>query len=53
MISFGPMVRVFLATQPIDFRKGVHGLVAVVAEGLGGEPTAATFMSSDRSDRIV
>lgn len=25
MISFGPMVRVFVATQPIDFRKGVHG----------------------------
>lgn len=32
MISFGPMVRVFVATQPIDFRKGVHGLVALVAE---------------------
>ena len=38
MISFGPDVRVFVATQPIDFRKGVHGLVALVAEGLGGEP---------------
>ncbi|MGC0392255.1 hypothetical protein ABIF91_004641 [Bradyrhizobium sp. USDA 241] len=38
MISFGPMVRVFVATQPIDFRKGVHGLVALVAEGLGGKP---------------
>jgi transposase len=38
MISFGPMVRVFVATQPIDFRKGVHGLIALVAEGLGGKP---------------
>lgn len=28
----------FVATQPIDFRKGVHGLVALVAEGLGGKP---------------
>ncbi|NEV02919.1 transposase [Bradyrhizobium sp. UFLA 03-164] len=37
MISFGPMVRVFVATQPIDFRKGVHGLVALVAEGIGGK----------------
>ena len=34
MISFGAVVRVFVATQPIDFRKGVHGLVALVAEGL-------------------
>ncbi len=38
MISFGRDVRVFVATQPVDFRKGVHGLVALVAEGLGGEP---------------
>ena len=36
VISFGPEVRVFVATQPIDFRKGVHGLVALVAEGLAG-----------------
>jgi len=32
MISFGPQVRVFVATQPIDFRTGVHGLVALVAQ---------------------
>jgi hypothetical protein len=29
---------VFVATQPIDFRKGVHGLVALVADGLAGAP---------------
>ena len=46
MISFGRDVRVFVATQPIDFRKGVHGLVALVAKGLAGDPTAATFSSS-------
>ena len=38
MISFGREVRVFVATQPIDFRQGVHGLVALVAEGFGGQP---------------
>jgi hypothetical protein len=38
VISFGAEVRVFVSTQPIDFRKGVHGLVALVAEGLGGQP---------------
>ena len=38
MISFGAEVRVFVATQPVDFRRGVHGLVALVAEGLGRQP---------------
>ncbi len=42
MISFGAEVRVFVATQPIDFRKGVHGLVALVAEGLGGQPYSSS-----------
>ena len=54
MISFGPMVRVFVATQPVDFRKGVHGLVARVAEGLGGEPYSGDVFvfRSKRSDRL-
>ncbi|MHC2634588.1 transposase [Bradyrhizobium liaoningense] len=54
MISFGPMVRVFVATQPIDFRKGVHGLVALVAEGLGGKPYSGDVyvFRSKRSDRL-
>ena len=54
MISFGPEVRVFVATQPIDFRKGVHGLVALVAEGLGGAPYSGDVFvfRSKRSDRL-
>ena len=54
MISFGPEVRVFVATQPIDFRKGVHGLVALVAEGLAGEPYSGDVFvfRSKRSDRL-
>jgi transposase len=54
VISFGPEVRVFVATQPIDFRKGVHGLVALVAEGLGGEPYSGDVFvfRSKRSDRL-
>ena len=54
MISFGPMVRVFVATQPIDFRKGVHGLIALVAEGLGGKPYSGDVyvFRSKRSDRL-
>ncbi|UEM24765.1 hypothetical protein JL100_032090 (plasmid) [Skermanella mucosa] len=34
MITPRPDLKVVLATQPIDFRKGVHGLVALVAEAL-------------------
>jgi hypothetical protein len=38
MISFGSDIRVFVATQPIDFRRGVHGLTGLVAENLHGDP---------------
>jgi transposase len=53
VISFGSDVRVFVATQPIDFRRGVHGLVALVAEG-GGEPYSGDVFvfRSKRSDRL-
>jgi transposase len=54
MISFGRDVRVYVATQPIDFRKGVHGLVALVAEGLAGQPYSGDVFvfRSKRSDRL-
>ena len=54
VIAFGAEVRVFVATQPIDFRKGVHGLVALVAEGLGGQPYSGDVFvfRSKRSDRL-
>lgn len=54
MISFGRDVRVFVATEPIDFRKGVHGLVALVAEGLAGAPYSGDVFvfRSTRSDRL-
>ena len=54
MISFGAEVRVFVATEPIDFRKGVHGLVALVAEGLQGSPySGGVFVfRSKRRDRL-
>ena len=54
VISFGRDVRVFVATEPIDFRKGVHGLVALVAEGLAGAPYSGDVFvfRSTRSDRL-
>ncbi|WP_245287077.1 IS66 family insertion sequence element accessory protein TnpB [Bradyrhizobium sp. Tv2a-2] len=44
----------FVATQPIDFRKGVHGLVALVAEELSGKPYSGDVyvFRSKRSDRL-
>ena len=38
MISVPAGVRVLLATRPVDFRKGAHGLAALAAEVLGQEP---------------
>jgi transposase len=54
VISFGREVRVFVATQPIDFRRGVHGLVALVADGLGGQPYSGDIFvfRSKRLDRL-
>jgi transposase len=54
MISFGSDVRVFVATQPVDFRKGVHGLIGLVAEGLNGAPYSGDVFvfRSKRADRL-
>lgn len=54
MISFGSDTRVFVSTQPVDFRKGVHGLVALVAEGLRGNPYCGDIFvfRSKRNDRL-
>ena len=54
MISFGSDTRVFVSTQPVDFRKGVHGLVALVAEGLKGNPYCGDIFvfRSKRKDRL-
>jgi transposase len=54
VISFGSEARVFVATTPVDFRKGVHGLVALVADGLKGNPYGGDVFvfRSKRADRL-
>ena len=54
MISFGAETRVFVSMAPVDFRKGVHGLVALVAEGLKGNPYCGDVFvfRSKRRDRL-
>jgi transposase len=38
VISVPAGVRVLLATRPVDFRKGAHGLAALAAAALGEDP---------------
>jgi len=54
MISFGSQRRVFVSTRPVDFRKGVHGLVALVAESLKSNPYCGDVFvfRAKRNDRL-
>jgi len=47
-------VRVLVATKPIDFRKGIDGLAALVQEQLRLDPCTGTVFvfRAKRSDRI-
>lgn len=36
-------IRVLVATRPVDFRKGMNGLAAVVQEQLGADPFSGTI----------
>ena len=38
MIIPSGAVRVLVATRPVDFRKGMDGLAALVQESLGSDP---------------
>jgi transposase len=54
MISFGAQRRVFVSTRPVDFRKGVHGLIALVAENLKSDPYCGDVFvfRAKRNDRL-
>ena len=47
-------VRVLVATRPVDFRKGMDGLAALVREGLGCDPFSGVIyvFRSKRADRL-
>jgi transposase len=53
---FGPggPVKVFVATRPVDFRKGIDGLALAVQEMFGMDPFsgAAFVFRAKRADRI-
>ena len=54
MIALPSGARVLLATCPVDFRKGAHGLAALAAEMLGQDPFSGVVLvfRSRRADRI-
>jgi len=42
MLQLTPQSRIFVATQPVDFRKGIDGLAAVCRQALGDNPLEGT-----------
>lgn len=53
LIPPGP-VRVLMATKPVDFRKGMNGLAALVREQMKADPFSGTIycFRSKRADRV-
>jgi transposase len=54
MITVPTGIRVFVATKPVDFRRGAESLVALVREHLGHDPFSGTIyvFRSKRADRL-
>jgi transposase len=53
LIPPGP-VRVMMATKPVDFRKGMNGLAAMVQQQLKSDPFSGTIycFRAKRADRV-
>jgi len=50
MLQLSPQSRIFLATQPVDFRKGLDSLAAVCRQVLGEQPLGgAVFVFRNRA----
>jgi transposase len=50
MLQLTPQSRIFVATQPVDFRKGIDGLCAVCRQALGENPLAgAVYVFRNRT----
>jgi transposase len=50
MLQLAPQSRIFLATQPVDFRKGIDALAAVCRQALGQQPlSGVVFVLRNRS----
>jgi transposase len=54
VILVPPGVRILLATQPVDFRKGMDGLAALVQQALQADPFQGDvfIFRAKRADRV-
>ena len=54
MIGLQPGRRILIATQPVDGRRGINGLTALVAEALQANPFSGDIFvfRSKRADRV-
>ncbi len=54
MIAVPTGLRVMVESNPVDFRRGADGLVALVRETLGQDPFSGTIFvfRSKRADRV-
>jgi transposase len=54
MITIPAGARILLATRPVDFRKGAHGLAALAQEVLAEDPFSGTVIvyRAKRADRV-
>ena len=54
MIALRAKLKVVVASQPIDFRRGVNGLAALVVEALAADPYCGDvfIFRSKRKDRL-
>ena len=43
MIQITPHMRILLAIEPVDFRKGIDGLAALCRQSLSGDPLSGTL----------
>ncbi len=54
MITIPSGARILIATRPVDFRKGAHGLAALASEVLGEDPFSGVVIvfRAKRADRV-
>ena len=54
MIQITPQMRILLAVEPVDFRRGIDGLAGLCREALGVDPFAGTlFVFRSRNRRAI
>lgn len=54
MIQITPQMRILVAVEPVDFRRGIDGLAQVCREALAADPFSGTvFVFRGRSDTSI